>query len=355
MPFRNRYTATTRGCITITGNTLGLSKSTTGALTPGISDAIGGFITTNVSIPTATGWTSIVNLANYENITLDWTQNSSSAKLNILDNSTILYAELIWGGNYNLGNQTIENVSNYINNSIKFTVPEGRTYNIAPDSLTAYTVSPFYSRSANVTSLISSSGTYTVGAVPAALSTTDISGACAGWSLIVVYSNISLPIRNMTVFSGGESVSSETVDTTISGFATPVNGTVNARVLVSSIEGDANRIGDYMQFGPNSSNLKKLYGPNNWASPPNSNDNFFNSQINIGDPNSVNVGKIDTTGTFGSRNPNTSQAVPANISGGRQGWSITNVDGSAAMSNNQTSALVRLATAGDVFVDNAFA
>lgn len=355
MPFRNRYTATTRGCITITGNTLGLSKSTTGALTPGISDAIGGFITTNVSIPTATGWTSIVNLANYENITLDWTQNSSSAKLNILDNSTILYAELIWGGNYNLGNQTIENVSNYINNSIKFTVPEGRTYNIAPDSLTAYTVSPFYSRSANVTSLISSSGTYTVGAVPAALSTTDISGACAGWSLIVVYSNISLPIRNMTVFSGGESVSSETVDTTISGFATPVNGTVNARVLVSSIEGDANRIGDYMQFGPNSSNLKKLYGPNNWASPPNSNDNFFNSQINIGDPNSVNVGKIDTTGTFGNRNANTSQAVPANISGGRQGWSITNVDGSAAMSNNQTSALVRLATAGDVYVANAFA
>lgn len=357
MPFQNRFLTTTRGCITITGNTLGLSKNTNGSLTPGTADAVGGFITTNTSVPTATGWTSIVNLAKKENITLDWTLNSSSAQLNMLANSTVLYAELIWGGNYNLGNQTIQNVSTYINNSVKLTVPGGQTYNIPPDSATSYTANPYYSRSANVTPFITSSGTYTVGSVPAGLSISDTTGACVGWSLIVVYGNSSLPIRNMTVFAGGEVVSGETVDTTILGFATPVNGTVNARISVSSIEGDANRVGDYMQFGPSvsSPNFRKLFGPNNWASPPNSNDNFFNSQINIGDPNSASVGQVDTTGTFGNRNANASQATPTNITAGRQGWSITNVNGSSAMVNNQTSAIVRLATAGDVYIPNAFA
>lgn len=354
MPFINRFTTTTNGAITITGNTLGLSKSTTGTLTPGTADAIGAFITTNTSVITAVGWGSIVNLANNENLTLDWTLNSSSAQLNILPNSRILYAELIWGTSYYLGLLPIENVTASVNNNILFTVPGGVTSSISLDSATNFDDGNYYSHSANVTSLINGSGTYTVGRVPGALSTSDVTGAYAGWTLIVVYENDTLPMRNMTVFAGAERVASgATVDTTISGFSTPAFGPLNARILVSAIEGDANRAGDFMQFGRNTSNLTKLYGPNNYANPPNTFDNFFNSGINNGNPNSANVGTVDTTGTFGSRNQ--SPSTLTNNTAGRQGWDITNVSGSNALVNSQTSAVVRFATQGDVYIPNGIA
>ena len=65
------------------------------------SGAIGAFATTNTAlqVPTFPAGT-----------TLNYTQNSSTAILNIPAGSTILYAELIWGGNYLSRDQNITSV-----------------------------------------------------------------------------------------------------------------------------------------------------------------------------------------------------------------------------------------------------
>ncbi|WP_255305354.1 DUF11 domain-containing protein [Paenibacillus sp. Mc5Re-14] len=94
------------------------------------------------------------------------------------------------------------------------------------------------------------------------------------------------------VIQGGAGVSSATgsVNVVISGFATPVQGTLRGRALISAQEGDVDITGDRALFGPTTSNLTALSGPNNFST------NFFASQINGDD------GTLVTTGTFGTTN-----------------------------------------------------
>lgn len=124
------------------------------------------------------------------------------------------------------------------------------------------------------------------------------------------------------------------------GFRHTDNGCLGGRILFSAQEGDANRSGDQALFGPTSATQVALSGPNNFA------NNFFASQINN------DSGALNTTGTFGSRNQ-TNGSPGTNIIGGRQGWDITNVDVSARLVNNQSSALLTLTTSGDAYVVNA--
>lgn len=74
MPITNRFSTTTNGALAITGNTLGLSKISN-QNRAGTIGAIGAFITTNTAlqVPTFPAGT-----------TLTYTQNSSTAILNIL-------------------------------------------------------------------------------------------------------------------------------------------------------------------------------------------------------------------------------------------------------------------------------
>ncbi|MFC4778866.1 tandem-95 repeat protein [Paenibacillus sp. GCM10023252] len=328
MPFVTRYTTTANGAITFTGNTMGLSKETN-VNKPGIQHAIGAFITTNTTLRDGTyplGTTSSYLL------------NSSSAVLQMPAGSTVLYAELIWGGSYVV---TGETVATAINNNITFATPV-TSASITPAAATSFTITAtgYYIRSADVTALVQAggAGTYTAAGIPGTQSDTDNSANHAGWTLAVVYQNGSLPSRNMTVFVGNEVVNSTTSTSTatVSGFATPPSGTLKGRLMVSAQEGDATITGDQMQFGPTSATLTAISGPNNPV------NNFFCSQIND------DTGALNTLGTFG-----TSNATPGtNIVGGRQGWDITNVDVSARLINNQTSAVIRGTTTGDVYVIN---
>ena len=154
------------------------------------------------------------------------------------------------------------------------------------------------------------------------------------------YQNPSLPFRNMSLRVGAVLVqaSSAPVVTTITGFAT-VTGALGGRIQFSAQEGDANR-GHQALFGPTSATQVALSGPNNFAG------NFFASQINN------DTGNLNTTGTFGTRNQ-TNGSPGSNIVGGRQGWDITNVDVSARLVNNQSSAFLTLTTSGDAYVVNA--
>ncbi|MBW4083828.1 DUF11 domain-containing protein [Paenibacillus sp. S150] len=336
IPLVVRATINATGAITFTGNTLGLSRSdTTGA--PGTQDSIGAFTTVNTASTFGTypaGTTSL------------YTSNSSAAILTIPSGSTVLYAELIWAGTYINGSV---NLSTAINNPVSFTTPAGSVFSVSPDTETSNSVNLgggafAYVRSANVTSIIQAAGagTYITGGVVGTIVITgDATANHAGWTLGVIYQNPSLPFRNMSLRAGAVLVqaSSAPVTTTITGFATPVSGVLGGRILFSAQEGDANRSGDQALFGPTSSAQAALSGPNNFAT------NFFASQINN------DAGALNTNGTFGTRNQ-TNGSPGTNISAGRQGWDITNVDVSARLVNNQSSAILTLTTSGDAYVVN---
>ncbi len=339
MPITNRFSTTTNGALAITGNTLGLSKISN-QNRAGTIGAIGAFATTNTAlqVPTFPAGT-----------TLNYTQNSSTAILNIPAGSTILYAELIWGGNYLSRDQ---NITNVLGNPVSFTTPVS-TYSITSSAVTASNQTfvsgsvtfGFYTRSADVTSLVQAggSGSYTTGSVPGLVDPIDASNGTinsAGWTLIVAYQNGTLPARNLTVYVAGNRVSAETgsADVSVSGFLTPSGGPVSGRLFLSSIEGDADITGDQALFGPNFSSLNALSGPNNAV------NNFFGSQVNNA------AGNLDTTGTFGTRNQSASTST--NISAGRQGWDITSIDISPYLTNSQVSAAIRLTTNGDAYMLN---
>ncbi|PFL21912.1 cell surface protein [Bacillus cereus] len=339
MPITNRFSTTTNGALAITGNTLGLSKISN-QNRAGTIGAIGAFVTTNTALQVTTFPAGT---------TLNYTQNSSTAILNIPAGSTILYAELVWGGNYLSRDQ---NITSVLGNPVSFTTPVS-TYSITPSAVTASNQTfvsgsvtfGFYTRSADVTSLVQAagSGSYTTGSVPGLVDPLDASNGAinsAGWTLIVAYQNGSLPARNLTIYVAGNRVSVETgsADVSVSGFLTPAGGPVSGRLFLSSTEGDADLTGDQALFGPNFSSLNALSGPNNAV------NNFFGSQINNA------AGNLDTTGTFGTRNQSASTST--NISAGRQGWDITSIDISPYLTNSQVSASIRLTTNGDAYMLN---
>ena len=160
-------------------------------------------------------------------------------------------------------------------------------------------------------------GSYSVQSVPALIEALDSRTADtnhAGWTLAIAYENPSMPLRNLTIWSGGAVVSPNNTSTTItvSDFLTPEILPITGKIFVSAQEGDAVLTGDEMLFGQTIPTLSPLSGPNNPE------DNFFASQIN--DENGI----LDTTGTFGSRNANA--AAGTTTSACRQGWDITAVD-----------------------------
>lgn len=161
-----------------------------------------------------------------------------------------------------------------INNPVSFTTPAA-TFSIPSDIATRNefnlgTNTFGYSRTANVTTQVQQgmAGTYTVGNVPGTIVITgDPTANHAGWTLAVIYQNTSLPFRNMSLRVGAVLVQSTSppVNTTITGFATPVTGALGGRALFSGQEGDANRTGDQALFGPTTASLVALSGPNNFA------------------------------------------------------------------------------------------
>ncbi|WAA09111.1 DUF11 domain-containing protein [Fervidibacillus albus] len=345
MAFMNRFSIITCGEMTFTGNTLGLSQliNTNEA---GTSGSIGAFTTTNnlLQVPTFPAGT-----------TLSYLLNSSSAQLVIPSESTVLYAELIWGGNFLTRDQDITLL---LDSPVTLTDPNSTSTLISPDPLTSNNSTfsfgnppverGFYMRSNDVTSIVQAAGpgTYTVSGVPGLvdpLVASTVNTNHAGWTLAVVYENSSMPTRSMNLYVGSNGIvinpSNPTIDIDVTGFMTPASGDVDARLLISAQEGDANIGGDQVLFGPDALSLTPLSGPNNPVG------NFFGSQINDI------TGNLDTTGTFGNRNQD--PFTQTNIVAGRQGWDITNVSGMNYLPNNQSTATFRFTSSGDAYMPNA--
>ena len=342
MAFIQRYSAIKKGGIVFVGNTLGLSKLTN-VNRAGLTGSIGAFTSLNLAL----------KVNDFPNgTTLDYTQNSSAAILTLPAGSSVLYAELVWGGLYR---SSANNISALLDNTVNFSTPAG-TFAIANDPLTrnnfvialdTITVG-FYVRSANVTSLLQSggNGVYSLAAVPALIEALDSRTSDtnhAGWTLAVVYADINQPFRSLNLWAGGEVVSPITgvTNITLTGFMTPQGVAPSGKLFVSAAEGDAVIGGDQMLFGQNALTLSNLSGVNNPA------NNFFCSQINNEN------GVLDTTGTFGTRNANA--LTGTNVSAGRQGYDITAVDLTGKLASEQTSAYIRFTSTGDLYVPNALA
>jgi len=353
--YKLRFTDTAAGAITFTGNALGLN-SANGA------GSVEAFITTNISLNAGGG--------NPNGTTLNWSNDSSSAVLRMPTNSTVLYAELIWAGTCetvsNAAANSPSNVLSFVTNtSVQFFLPDGSSNNVAPDPATLTIVTNFntgvqqalfYVRSADVTALVKAAGTgtYTVGGVPAEISPLDGSDDVVGWTLAVAYANSSLHQRNLSIFVGDYWINAASAANSppvgISGFCAPPTGTVNGYLFASTMEGDSQTVGDHLQFGVTTNSFVDLSGPNNPV------NNFFCSQINYCQPDNllgttITNGYLDTSGTFGLSNstPGSSQIYA------RQGWDITCVNASAALTNGVTSAFAKFITSGDGYSAAALA
>lgn len=377
--YKLRYsTVGVKGAITFIGNTLGLSKEDC-LNEPGTNDANGTFTTTNPALSVGT-FPSVpaMSTGGPAGTTLDWHLNGSTAVLdttNFPPGSTILYAELVWSGSYGYycSDPTAGDpigvsplcILAPADGPITFTTADGVPHAIFADPATAQNsqnpagdVQPFmcggnYVRSANVTALFSAPsltnprGTYTVSGVPATVSPYDETHNAAGWTLAIVYQNpATAGVNNISFFVAAQQASNNVeLSAEVTGFCTPPEGPQSARILISAVEGDAGpgKTGDTFRFAQTVADLalaaSRLSGPNNII------DNFFASQIN---DNSGNV--ITTTGTF--CNVNQDPAL-RNIPGARQGYDITNVDGSTHLVNNQTTAFARATTSGDDYTVNA--
>ncbi|WP_213471132.1 DUF11 domain-containing protein [Paenibacillus dendritiformis] len=349
MPFILRFSTITRGAITFTGNSLGISRASrfSPACTPGTADAIGSFIINN---PDSVCGSVPSSPATGGGTTNMYAMNFSTNELVLPPGSTVVYAELVWGGTYLINAPGGEDLSARLDDPVRFNTPAGM-FNVNPETFFNYAVNVQgdlgYIRSANVTALVAGggAGTYGAGRIVGTLVPDPNTTSFAGWTLGVVYVNPALPFRSMNLYLGNVPIQavSPPVTEMIGNFQTPSVGPINGRLLVSAQEGDASITGDFVRFGPDPNNLVTIPQPDGFT------NNFFQSLIY--DDN----GNINMTATFGDRNPIPGQPGSNISDGNRQGWDIANVSILSRLVNGQTSAALQFGTNGDGYTINLLA
>ncbi|WP_434743740.1 Ig-like domain-containing protein [Micromonospora sp. SH-82] len=251
--FTPRFQASERGDVIFAGNTLVtcLAPATTG--TPTCAAAQAGAVINNNSYTSQ--YVDVDSVAA--------TTNSSSATLTVPAGATVLWAGLYWMGSASTTATSRRNIS---------LAPPGGGYTALQGQVTTGVVASTggnpYSGFIEVTSLVRTSGTYTVGGLTTNLGT----NARGGWAIVAAIRDTTQPLRNLAIFDGYAELAATTADnrvtTTISGFRTPSTGTVNARIGAVASEGDLATTGDSIAF--NGVTLSDALNPAT---------NFFNSTI----------------------------------------------------------------------------
>ena len=176
------------------------------------------------------------------------TLNSSSATLTLPPGAEVRFAGLYWAGTTATGISGSTPAPHPENeNKVMFKVPGASAYTqvmaTQVDTLSSSTFSGFYQSFLDVTGQVqqAGNGTYDVGDIQAA------SGqrAWAGWSLVVAYRDPAEPLRDLTIWDGFQSVGSgASVSIPVSGFKTPLTGTVKTDLGFVAWEGDRGITGD---------------------------------------------------------------------------------------------------------------
>ncbi|MFP2995079.1 T9SS type B sorting domain-containing protein [Spongiivirga sp. MCCC 1A20706] len=231
----------------------------------------------------------------------DDTFSSSSADLVLDQCQTVQFAGLYWSGILESGDRA----ANPDYNQVKIRLPGDATYrDLTADEIIFDTVNFSGNVGGSTRSFISdpyacfkditaemqsingaATGTYTVANINATLGDAPRGGTSAGWTLVIVYQDVTQTNKNITVFDGfagiNDGFATNPLDFPITGFQTIPAGPVNARISVTTLEGDLNLGGDQMLFKAQSINTG---GPNNdgffqLSDAVNPATNFFNSTI----------------------------------------------------------------------------
>jgi len=311
-PFTVRYQVNTQGNILIIGNTQeSCSSSGTATITPSSGP------TCNVSASSTINNNS-VQMAFIDYDTDPSTFNATRATLTLPAGSTVLWAGLYWGGSRG-GSIPPPNPANIGQVLLRYGTGSYVPVNATQiDTGIAHPQDP-YSAFADVTSFVQAhgSGDYWVANLQASRGTVG-GGTFAGWSLVVVYSDPSEPLRNLTVYDGflNQGASSPPTTITVSGFITPLTGPVTGRVGFVAQEGDRGLVGDRLRMAttsnPTGIDLSGSGRPSN---------NFFNSST-----------------TFTARSPNFHNLL---------GFDFDILDVSGILGNGDTSATFTFYTNGD--------
>lgn len=242
------------------------------------------------------------------------TFNSSNALLTVPTGGAILWAGLYWGARQSKGTGGVAGVGNRA--SVAFRVPGATGYQIvAASSEFGPTASDLaYQEFANVTGAVQAAGAGTYWGANVVAGTGE--DRYAGWSLVVVLRDPSLPLRNLTVFDGFADVGQGSPQTiTVSGFRTPKTGPVDTQVGVVAYEGDYSTSGDSATL--NTTQLGTPLSPGS---------NFFN-------------------GTNDDRGVSVTARTPNDLN--MLGFDIKNVGASNVLPNDSTSAQLNLVSSGD--------
>ncbi|WP_350286731.1 T9SS type B sorting domain-containing protein [uncultured Croceitalea sp.] len=285
------------------------------------------------------------------------TFSSSSSTLSLPSCSQIYWAGLYWAGNYDA--ERLNEAGDFNNNftvdtsrstdfvTVKLQVPGGSYVDLTADNnpdpvgeedaiiIDGFNNTPndpyvcFKNVTNNLRALADPSGEYVVANVRGTRGSTN--HGAAGWTLVVVYENPTLPGRYISVYDGYEGITTQsgnrTADITVSGFNTIPVGPVNARIGVSALEGETSLDGD--TFGIVSNSSSTFTDITNAANPD---DNFFNSTI-TNDGVNVTTRSINSTNAIGFDSDVFDLDNPAN----------------SIIDNGDTSATLRLGTDGDWF------
>lgn len=262
------------------------------------------------------------------------TYNSSNANLNLNACSKVLFAGLYWGADQG----TSGTDSTWITpgfNTIKLKIPGSATYQTLTSTQTnrhslGYSTAGFnhtgYLCFKDITSLINvvnANGTYTVADV---LGPIGIGNACGGWTIVIAYSNPSLPPKNLTIFDGSVIINQgdPAVNVSISGFLTPPSGAVSCELGAVVYDGDRSGT-DSFAFKQNGA--PSFYNLATTAIPLNGLNDAWNSKVSY-------KGAVVTT-----RNPAFANTL---------GYDASIIDLpnalNAQLANNQTSATVRFSS-----------
>lgn len=245
------------------------------------------------------------------------TFNSSSSQLVLPAGTTVEHAVLYWGARRKGANGK-PNVTVPFDRVLLAT-PSAGYVEVVADRVIAPTASQYsdlpYQARADVTALVTAAGAgeYTVANLAAALG----SDRYAGWTLAVVYTDPSKPLRDITLFEGltviQQGAASDTI--TVSGFTAPVAGPVDATIGLVAYDGDRASAGDKASL--NGVALASATSPAT---------NYFNSTV-------------DTFGT-----PVTTR-TPAHLN--NLGYDVKVADATGIIPNSATSARIAVSTSGE--------
>ena len=266
----------------------------------------------------------------------DLTYNSSSADLGLNSCSQVMWAGLYWGAGQGAGGTDVSWITGQ--DTVKLKIPGAGAYvNVVStqtdfhnNTLIAGYPHTGYKCFANITSLINTvnaNGTYTLANVVSPAGYTDAYG---GWTIVIAYTNATLPIRNLTVYDGNAAVKSGSgnVDVAISGFLTPPTGPVSCELGAVAYDGDRNSA-DAFYFKQASSPTFYNLTPNATSNA----DDMWNSTISY-------KGVVTTT-----RNPAHQNTL---------GYDADIIDvpnaGNAQLGNNQTSATARFSSPNENYI-----